>query len=67
VQMLAPAFAPLVDQRRIERVRAGIDPFARMMPVGAGKGGLQQPPVFQGDDAPAHLSNIELGVAGERD
>ena len=54
LQMLAPALAALVDQRRIERVRAGVDPLAQMMAVGPGEGGLQQPPVFQGDDAPAH-------------
>ena len=54
--MLAPALAALVDQRRIERVRARVDPLAQMMPVGPGEGGLQQPPVFEGDDAPAdHL------------
>ena len=56
LQMLAPALAALVDQRRIERVRAGVDPFAQMMAVGTGEGGLQQPAVFEGDDAPAdHL------------
>ncbi len=54
VEMLAPALAALVNQRRIERIRAGVDPFAQMMAVGAGKGRFQKPPIFQGDDAPAH-------------
>ena len=58
LQMLAPALAALVDERRIERVRAGVDPFAQMIAVGPGEGGLQQPPVFEGDDAPAdHLEH----------
>ena len=55
-QMLAPPLAALVDQRRIERVRAGVDPFAQLFTVRAGEGGLQQPAVFERDDAPAeHL------------
>ena len=54
LQMLAPALAALVNQCRIERVRAGVDPLAQMVAVGPGKGRLQQPSVFQGDDAPAH-------------
>jgi hypothetical protein len=37
LEVLTPAFAALIDQRRIERVRAGIDPFAQMMPVGTGE------------------------------
>ena len=40
LQMLAPALAALVDQRRIERVRAGVDPFAQMLAVGPGEGRL---------------------------
>ncbi len=63
--MLAPALAALVDQRRIERVRAGVDPLAQMMPVGAGKGRLQQPPVFQCDDAPAHHLEHRVDAAEE--
>ncbi len=59
-QMLAPALAALVDQRRIERIRAGVDPFAQLAAVGAGEGGLQQMPVFEGDDAPAE--HLEQGV-----
>src|SRR5215469_4685222 len=43
--LLAPA--ALVAQRRIVRVWTGVDPFAQMMPVGTGKGRLQQPPVFR--------------------
>ena len=54
LQMFAPARAALVDQRRIERVRAGVDPFAQMVPVLARKGRFQQPAVFERDDAPAH-------------
>ena len=37
LQMLAPALAALVDQRRIERVRAGVDPFAQMLRRRAGR------------------------------
>jgi len=54
VEMLAPALAALVNQRRIERIGAGVDPLAQMMAVGPGKRRRQESPVFQGDDAPAH-------------
>jgi hypothetical protein len=65
LEMLAPALAALVDQRRIERVRAGVDPFAQMMPVGTGEGRLQQPPVFQCDDAPTHHLEHRVDAAKE--
>jgi len=55
-QMLAPPLAALVDERRIERIGARIDPLAQMVAVRPGKGGLQFAAVFQCDDAPAeHL------------
>ncbi len=65
LKMLAPALAALVDERRIERVRTGVDPLAQMMPVGAGEGRLQEPPVFQGDDAPAHHLEHRVDAAKE--
>jgi hypothetical protein len=64
-EMLAPAFASLVNQRRIERVRAGVDPFTQMMPVGPGEGGLQEPPVSQRDNAPAHHFEHRVDAAEE--
>ena len=42
LQLLAPGRAALEDQRRIERVRAGVDPVAQMVAVGPGEGRLQQ-------------------------
>ena len=53
VQRLAPAGAALVDQRRVERVGAVVDPLPQMLAVGLGEGGLEQLAVFQRDDAPA--------------
>ena len=52
-QRLAPAGAALVDQRRVERVGAVVDPLPQMLAVGLREGGLQQLAVLQGDDAPA--------------
>ena len=69
--MLAPALAALVDQRRIERVRAGVDPLAQMLAVGPGEGRLEPLAVFEGDDAPAHhaeqrVDAVEQAVADDR-
>jgi hypothetical protein len=65
LEMFAPALAALVDERRIARVRAGVDPFAQTMPVGPGNGRLQEPPVFQCDDAPAHHLEHRVDAAKE--
>src|SRR5262245_61734243 len=61
--MLAPAPAALVDQRRIKRAGARIDPFAQMMAVRAGEGCLQQPPVFQRNDTPTHHLEHRIDAA----
>src|ERR1700720_1017829 len=58
--MLSPTLAALVDERGIERVRAGIDPFAQLLAIRPGKGGLQKAAVFKRDDAPAE--HLEQGV-----
>ena len=52
-QRLAPARAAHVDQRRVERVGAVVDPLPQMLAVGLGEGCFQKLAVLQGDDAPA--------------
>ena len=52
-QRLAPAGTALEDQRRVERVGAGVDPLPQLLAVGLGERRLQQLAVLQGDDAPA--------------
>ena len=52
-QRLAPGRAALVDQRRVERVGAVVDPLPQMLAAGLGEGRFQQLAVLQGDDAPA--------------
>ncbi len=53
-QALAPAGAALVDQRRVERVGAGLDPRAQRLAAGLGEGGLELPAPLEGDDVPSH-------------
>ena len=52
--MVAPGGAALEGQRRIELVRAVVDPFHQRRAAGLGEGRLQQFAVFQLDDIPAH-------------
>ncbi len=63
LEMSAPAFAALEHQRRIERVRAGIDPLAQRHAVGPGKGRFELLAVFQRDDAPAHGAEQRIDAA----
>ena len=44
---------PLIDQRRVERVGAVVDPLPQLLAVGLGEGRLEQLAVFQRDHAPA--------------
>ena len=44
---------PMVDQRRVERVGAVVDPVPQVLAAGLGEGRLQQLAVLQRDDAPA--------------
>ena len=53
-QRLAPAGAAHVDQCRVERVRAVVDPLPQVLAVGLGERRLQELAVLQGDDPPAH-------------
>ncbi len=69
-QMLAPALAALIDECRVERVRAGVDPVAQMLAVRPREGRLQPLAVFQRDDAPAHhaeqrIDAVEQPVADD--
>src|SRR3546814_3659818 len=50
--------------RRIELVRAGVDPGAQRLAAGLAEGGLQQVAVLDGDDLPAHRAEqlVELAV-----
>src|SRR5437764_5676499 len=59
-EMLSPALAALVDEGGVERIRAGVDPFAQLLAIRPGKRGLQEAAVFQRDDAPAE--HLEQGV-----
>jgi hypothetical protein len=54
LQRLTPGSAALVDQGRIERVGAFVDPLPQMLAVGLREGRFQLLAVFQRDDAPAH-------------
>src|SRR3546814_2168850 len=63
-ETFAPGGAALEGERRIELVRAGVDPGAQRLAAGLAEGGLQQVAVLDGDDLPAHRAEqlVELAV-----
>ena len=62
-QRLAPRRAALEGQRRIERVRAVIDPGAQCLAALARERGFQTAAVLDGDDVPAHVAEQALDAA----
>ena len=55
-QALAPGRTALEHQRRIELVRAAIDPLPQHLAAGLGEGGLLQRAVFEHHDVPAEIA-----------
>ncbi len=55
-EVLAERRAALEAQRRIHRVRAGIDPFPQGLAAGLGEGLLHQPAVFHDHHVPAEIT-----------
>ena len=62
-QRLAPGCAALEGQRRIQAVRAIIDPGAQQVPALPRERGLQLAAVFDRDDVPAHVAEQSFDPA----
>src|SRR5690606_22412871 len=59
-QTLAPGSTALEGQRRIELVRAGVDPLAQLLASELGKGRLLQLAVLENDDVPTEIAEDRL-------
>src|SRR5205085_11958509 len=53
-EVLAELRAAAIDERRVERVRAALDPVAQRIAAAPCEDVLETASVFQGDYAPAH-------------
>ncbi len=62
LEMLAPGAAALEGDRRVEIVRAVVDPAAQRLAVGPGEGRLEQLAVLEGHDPPADRAEEVLDL-----